>query len=74
MASKTQDSSCMLCTAQQARENWATILNNAQFLNKPTKITRHGVFAAVVVNPDWYEQARTALDTLAKLQKQAPPV
>lgn len=42
---------------QEAREQFAQLLNAAQWQGKHVAITRHGKLAAVLVPPDWYDQA-----------------
>ncbi|MFF9118250.1 type II toxin-antitoxin system Phd/YefM family antitoxin [Streptomyces massasporeus] len=46
---------------QEAREQFAQLLNATQWQGKHVAITRHGKSAAVLVPPDWYERARQAL-------------
>jgi prevent-host-death family protein len=50
---------------QEAREQFAQLLNGTQWQDKHIAITRHGKTAGVLVPPDWYEQARQALDATA---------
>ncbi|UPZ27620.1 type II toxin-antitoxin system Phd/YefM family antitoxin [Streptomyces sp. LRE541] len=46
---------------QEAREQFAQLLNGTQWQDKHIAITRHGKTAAVLVPPDWYEKAQAAL-------------
>ena len=47
---------------QEAREQFAQLLNGTQWQAKHIAITRHGRTAAVLVPPDWYERALKALE------------
>lgn len=47
---------------QEAREQFAQLLNGTQWQDKHIAITRHGKTAAVLVPPDWYERAKEALE------------
>lgn len=46
---------------QEAREQFAQLLNGTQWQGKHIAITRHGKTAAILVPPDWYEEAQAAL-------------
>lgn len=46
---------------QEAREQFAQLLNGTQWQGKHIAITRHGKTAGVLVPPDWYERATQAL-------------
>lgn len=46
---------------QEAREQFAQLLNGTQWQGKHIAITRHGKTAGVLVPPDWYERASAAL-------------
>lgn len=46
---------------QEAREQFAELLNGTQWQSKHIAITRHGKTAAILVPPDWYEEAQAAL-------------
>ncbi|MFC8065536.1 type II toxin-antitoxin system Phd/YefM family antitoxin [Streptomyces sp. NPDC057293] len=48
-------------SVQDAREQFAQLLNGTQWQGKHVAITRHGRTAGVLVPPDWYEQARQAI-------------
>jgi prevent-host-death family protein len=48
---------------QEAREQFAQLLNGTQWQSKHIAITRHGRTAAVLVPPDWYERAVRALES-----------
>lgn len=41
---------------QTAREKFRTVVDDAQIHRKPTIITRHGLTAAVVIPPEWWEE------------------
>ena len=43
--------------AEDARKAWAALLNGAQWQGQNTTITRSGKRAAVLVSPEWYDQA-----------------
>ncbi|MGW3427915.1 type II toxin-antitoxin system prevent-host-death family antitoxin [Streptomyces melanosporofaciens] len=47
---------------QDAREQFADLLNATQWQGKHVAITRHGKTAGVLVPADWYERARAALE------------
>lgn len=47
---------------QEAREQFAQLLNGTQWQGKHIAITRHGKTAGVLVPPDWYERARKAIE------------
>jgi prevent-host-death family protein len=46
---------------QEAREQFAQLLNATQWQGKHVAITRHGRRAAVLVPPDWYDEAIEAI-------------
>lgn len=46
---------------QEAREQFAQLLNATQWQGKHVAITRHGKTAGVLVPADWYEKAVEAL-------------
>lgn len=41
---------------QTAREKFRTVVDDAQIHRKPTIITRHGLTAAVVIPPEWWQE------------------
>lgn len=41
---------------QTARDTFRTVVDDAQINRKPTVITRHGLRAAVVIPPEWFEE------------------
>lgn len=47
---------------QEAREQFAQLLNATQWQGEHVVITRHGKAAGVLVPPDWYQKAKTALE------------
>lgn len=47
---------------QEAREQFSQLLNGTQWQGKHIAITRHGKIAGVLVPPDWYEQAKHAVE------------
>lgn len=51
---------------QEAREQFADLLNATQWQGKHIAVTRHGKTAGVLVPNDWYERARAALDAQAE--------
>jgi prevent-host-death family protein len=46
---------------EEARRTLGDLVDRARLADEPTLITRHGKSAAVVVNADWYAEARAAL-------------
>jgi prevent-host-death family protein len=46
---------------EEARRRFADLVNAALWRDEHVVITRHGKRAAVLVSPEWYERARTAL-------------
>lgn len=49
--------------AEDARKNFADLLNGVQWQGEHVTITRHGRPAAVVVPIDWYEGHQEAKDS-----------
>jgi prevent-host-death family protein len=47
---------------ERARNMLGEIVERARLAEQPTRLTRHGKPAAVVVNADWYGQVTTALE------------
>jgi prevent-host-death family protein len=43
---------------EQARHQLGEIVDRARLVGQPTRITRQGKAAAVIVNVNWYEAAR----------------
>lgn len=41
---------------QTARDNFRTVVDDAQIHRKPTVINRHGLRAAVVIPPEWFDE------------------
>jgi prevent-host-death family protein len=48
-------------SVQQARENFADLVNEARYGQQPTEITKYGKPAAYLVSPEWFERASRAL-------------
>jgi prevent-host-death family protein len=48
-------------TAEEARLNFADMLNTAQWRREPVTITRHGQRVAVALSPEWFDSAVAAL-------------
>lgn len=47
---------------EDARRGLGELVERARMAAEPTMITRYGKAAAVIVNAEWYEQARAAID------------
>lgn len=57
-------------TTEEARKQFAELLNGSQFRSEHTEITRHGKVAGVLVPGDWYTQATQALADVKALRKE----
>jgi prevent-host-death family protein len=60
---------------EMARATLGEIVDRARFTGQPTRITRQGKAAAVVVSADWYENAIVIIDAAPRdlLREPLPP-
>lgn len=57
---------------EQARKEFADLLDGSQHKGEHTEITRRGKRSGVLVPPDWYDTAVAALAEVKELRRQTP--
>lgn len=57
-------------TTEEARRQFADLLNGSQFRSEHTEITRHSKVAGVLVPGDWYAHATEAIAEVKALRKE----
>ena len=57
-------------TTEEARRQFAELLNGSQFRSEHTEITRHSKVAGVLVPGDWYIHATQAMAEVKALRKE----
>lgn len=57
---------------EQARKEFADLLDGSQHKGEHVEITRRGKRSGVLVPPDWYDAAIAALAEVKELRRQAP--
>jgi hypothetical protein len=55
-------------TTEEARKQFAELLNGSQFRSEHTEITRHGKAAGYLVPPEWYEAQHAGQEELKTLR------